>query len=238
MLFDYYGAACSGAAAAYPTIRVYLFSDSIVAFVEERHSTFIPGFISRLVDEWFADGLLPQGFIGYGTFVEHRSNYGKPIPNFFGTEIHGTALVDAAKLHKKKPLGARIFVSETAWQQLPENQALTLMRDKNDHLELFLHEGYEIVQSEDGGHKEILRESKRRYIFNCGHHWRCIDSCKPGRIYDHYVWSIASSAFMIGRTEFERIIRGITPTYEETDIELVVNAVNEVLEGYKPANQR
>ena len=66
-IFDYYGAAWVGAG-LYPSIKFYVISDSFLAFAKEEDSANFVGLISWVVNGWGADGLLPQCYIGYGTW--------------------------------------------------------------------------------------------------------------------------------------------------------------------------
>ena len=111
---DYYGAAFVAAAKA-PRAKVYLLSDSCLAFarVSEAHD-FIES-VSGTVVNWLADGLIPQCVIGYGSFVERKPFTDRQPPNFFGTQVTGTALPDAANfLNENKPPGSRILLTPAA----------------------------------------------------------------------------------------------------------------------------
>ena len=232
LLFDYYGTAWVGAG-LYPSIRTYLFSDSLVAFVEEKDISLIPDFIAWHVNQWSADGLLYQCFIGYGTFIEGRSNFGSPLRNFFGSEIHGTALVDAANIQKTKPLGARILMSQHSGKHLLNDQSFYIAKDKFDNLELFIQKSYEIVQGKDGN-KYTLHKSDKHYINNCYYYLSILCNQKRNRVFDHYVWSIASRVFKIGKIEFNKVIQRVDSKYTNRNIDVVIDAVDEILKGYKP----
>lgn len=236
-IFDYYGAALTGAS-QYPSVKVYLLSDTFLAFVNAEEMSLIPDFLAWLANQWGADGLLPQFFIGYGTFIEGRSNFGFPVRNFFGAEISGTALVDAANLQKNHPLGARIFISRSAVQHLPQDKSFYVVQDKHGNLELLLQKSYGIVQDEYGKLEYLLQESNSQYAYECYFYLLSLCRQKPGRVFDHYVWSIASRAFMIGQIKFNQLAQKVATRYENSNITEIVNAVDEVLGWYRPVQRK
>ena len=116
---DYFGAAFVAADEA-PKVQVYLLSDSCIAFAPASEVRNFLEFVSGTVVNWLADGLIPQCIIGYGSFVERRPFANRQPPNFFGTQITGTALPDAANFLKdNKPAGSRILLTPAAWARLP-----------------------------------------------------------------------------------------------------------------------
>ena len=237
LLFDYYGATWA-AAGLYPEIRTYLFSDSIVAFVKEKDVHHIPGFIIFVVSQWSADGLLYQCFLGHGTFFEGRTNYGRPIPNFFGTEIDGTALVDAVNLQKSKPLGARIIISESAEKNINQNSWSYVMKDKKGNLELFLRD--DVIYENDAELRRYLDPPMNRYKWNCHYYFSSIPKYRldSKRAFKHYIWSIASCLCKIGQPGyFDELIQERGSKYPGSDINLIKSSVDKVLRGYKPAQR-
>ena len=217
---DFYGAAYAGAA-MHPPVQVYLLSDSLLAFAKANDASRFVDFVSWVVLNWRADGLLPQSFIGYGTFVERKPVFGKQPPNFFGIQVAGTALTDAVDIQKKcskcKPLGSRILVSQSAEEKLPRSQSLHVVRDKQGNLELF------------------LETSDRDYLFDCLYYLLCLRTLEPSsRIFKHYVWSIASRAFKASHFIFDLAVQLASSRYADGDITTVTDAVKDVWQGYQP----
>jgi len=239
-IFDYYGAAWL-AADAYPSINVYLISDTLLAFAKAEDASNFVGFISWLTTGWSADGLLPQYFIGYGTFVEGRSNFGRPVQNFFGSEVQGTALVDAAKLQKKKPLGSRIFISNSAERYLPKDQgandskALQIQNNQQgEHETLKGHYlSFNVLQNKDENLEFIFHDDGRRSSYDF---YYLLRLCRRdrGRVFDHYVWSAASRAYRISKSEVDKMAKEAVSEYPDADIDGILNAINSVLARYKP----
>ena len=218
---DFYGAAYDEAA-MHPPVQVYLLSDSLLAFAKANDASRFVDFVARVVLNWRANGLLPQSFIGYGTFVERKPVFGKQPPNFFGVQVAGTALTDAVDIQKKyskcKPLGSRILVSQSAEEKLPRSQSFHVVWDKQGNLEL------------------LPETSDRDYLFDCLYYLLCLRTLKPSsRIFKHYVWSIASRAFKASHFIFDLAVELASSHYADGDITTVADAVEDVLQGYQPA---
>ena len=234
LIFDYYGATWI-AAGLYPEIRIYLFSDSIAAFVREEDVDVIWAFITYIVSHWSADGLLYQCFLGHGTFFEGRANFGRPVPNFFGAEIDGTALVDAASLQKNKPLGARTIISERANSHLQENNWCFVLEDRKGCLELFLRDN--VIYQDNEKLKTLLSPPKNRYEWNFHHYLNVIYGKRPPRkrAMKHHIWSIASCLRAIEKPEYlEEELQEAESRCSGIDISCIRASVNKILRGYKP----
>ena len=234
-LFDYCGAILCGAE-LYPSIRIYLFSDSVVAFVEEKDVCYIPSFLAWITSQWSSDALLYQCFVGYGTFIEGRANWGFPVRNFFGAEIHGTALVDAAKIEKSKPLGSRIIVSELARKHLPQDGSFIMVEDKSGYRELFLQEYHMLSRIKDEKQRMILDRSNRFHELNCFRY--LLEICKSGpntgRKFKHQLFSVASCAFKIGESKFNELLQKAAQNSIGIDINVIFDQVRKIVDGYKP----
>ena len=214
---DFYGAAFV-AAAKNPTVNAFFLSDTCMAFapVSEAHS-FIQ-FTSLAVSNWLADGLIPQCFIGYGSFVERKPDLGTRPSNFFGTQITGTALVDAANLQKNgKPLGSRILVSPSAQAHWPADQIARLRPDGEGNLEFF------------------LERHPRDDLFDCIYYLLCLREHEPGtRAFNHYVWSFASRASN-GKAIIPRVATDLASQYHSTShFETVIHEISQVMRNYSP----
>ena len=131
---DYYGAAYV-VAARHPSAKVYLLSDSFTAFAPAGDAAQFIEMIQSVIANWCADGLLPQCSIGYGTFVERKPKFGRIPNNFCGVQIAGTALVDAVKIQKKKPLGTRILMFPSALDKVENLPSVTLVNDFQGNVE-------------------------------------------------------------------------------------------------------
>ena len=212
---DYYGAALfySG---KYPKVKVYLISDSCLAFTKVEDSAEFAEFVSSVFFGWLADGLLPQCFIGYGTFVERRPDFGFSPKNFFGTQLAGTALVDAVNVEKEskpKPLGSRILLSISAQQNLPKN--LKIVRDAEGVLEF------------------LPARPMQFDLFDCIYYYMCASKLEPGtRVFGHYVHSIASRAMRCGTSILGTAYDLSKQHFKEGELEHVGNAVDSVLKNY------
>ena len=80
---DFYGAAFV-VAGRHPSTKVYLLSDSFIAFSPADDAAEFIETIQSAIANWRADGLIPQCSIGYGTFVERRPFLERTADNFFG----------------------------------------------------------------------------------------------------------------------------------------------------------
>ena len=218
---DYYGAAFVSASEN-PAVKVYLLSDTCVAFAPVCEASSFLNFVSSVFFRWLADGMLPQCFIGHGSFVERRPDFGPCPANFFGTQVTGTALVDAVDLQKEaKPLGSRILLTQSAWENLPNDQLTTVVMDKRSNLEFLPKRGMQFD------------------LFDCLYYLLCLRGLKlGGRVFDHYAWSYASRALRGGRGISVIAQKLATPCYGDSDIGKVLNAANAILEAYKPIQPR
>ena len=210
---DYYGAALVSSA-EHPAVKVYLLSDSCLAFSKVQDGSEFVDFVSTVFSKWLSDGMLPQCFIGYGTFVDRRPDFGFTPKNFFGTQLAGTSLVDAANIEKEsKPLGARIILSTSAWQKLPGH--LRIVKDGKGNLEL------------------LPPRPMQFDLFDCIYYSLCISSLKSGtRVFDHYVYSLASRAMRCGTSILGTAYNLSKQHLKEGELENVINAVDSVLNNY------
>ena len=173
---DYFGGAFT-AAYDYPKVSVYLLSDSCIATTPKEDDDDFWQFVSSIFSRWRSNGLIPQCSIGFGSFVERKAFHDRRPKNFFGTQISGTALSDAANHQKTaRAPGSRIIVSEKALHNWPN--------DKVDYLAF------------DGTHTEFLPTRPWTYcLFDCVYFLLCLREHEPdSRAFQHYVWSFASTA--------------------------------------------
>ena len=213
---DFYGAAYY-AASEHPLVRTYLLSDSYIAFAVADQADELVALIQFVISQWRSDGLMPRSSIGFGTFVERKPNFGGVPPNFFGVQIAGTALVDAANMHKSRPLGSRTLVSPAARQKLESISSARLAEDVKGTIEVFL-EPYPV-----------------HGLFDCLYYLLCLRDFRPGtHNFDHYVWSIASRAYAGGDILFQVAMNLCPPDYEEAMLNTICDAVWDVLRAYRP----
>lgn len=214
---DYYGGALF-AASQNPTVQVYMFSDSCFATTAaENLDGFIP-FISMILGVWLSNGLIPQCSVGYGSFVERKPTLAIRAPNFFGTQIAGTALADAANLLLKdeKPPGSRVLVSPSAWRRWPQDQRERIVRVGED--------------------KELLtRRPWTHCLFDCVYYLLCLREHKPDtRAFEHYAWSFASRVKGGGIQVGELSRRLMVPCYGDarSHLEAVIRRISAILKVY------
>ena len=213
---DFYGAAYI-AASENPSVRTYLLSDSFIAFAAADQADELVSLIQFVISNWRSDGLLPRSSIGFGTFVERKPTFGRIPPNFFGVQVAGTALVDAANMHKSKPPGSRILVSPAARQKLGSITSARMAEDAQGTTEVFL-EPYPV-----------------HGLFDCLYYLLCLRDFRPGtHNFDHYVWSIASRAYSGGDILFQEAMTLCPLGYEETMLNTICDAVWEVFRAYRP----
>ena len=218
---DFYGSAFVAAANA-PEVQVYLLSDSCIAFAPAGAAEEFVGFVARIVASWLADGLLPQCFIGYSSFVERKPFADIQPPNFFGTQITGTALTNAVKFQEiNKPLGSRILLTDSARSHWPTQ----------------LQAG--IIQDADGKYEFIPERPRPHFFFDCLYYLLCLREHKPDtRIFDHYVWSYASRA-MGGGVGIPKLAAELAAPYFEVSgeiaLEEIIDRIDRVLVGYESA---
>ena len=197
--------------------KTYLLSDTFTALALADQASELVALIDHAISNWCADGLLPRSSIGYGTFVQRKPTFGRVPPNFFGVQIVGTALVDAAEMHKSRPLGSRILVSPAARQKLESITSARMAEDAKGTTEIFLE-----------NHSKSASSECRYYLLNARHY-------EPGtHDFDHYVWSIASRAYAGGDTVLKETIEQCHTDYDEAMLNTIYNAVQEVLGAYRP----
>ena len=238
-LFDYYGGAWY-CASKYPSIIAYLFSDSFVAFLQEGDNHLVPEIISSIISHWSADALPYQCFVGFGTFTESRSNYGSPVRNFFGAEIHGTALVDAVAVAKTKPLGSRVFVSKTACKHLPDDENISTIHHKRNNqtsthvIELFPKEFDILSRPADGKQTMIRDKSGLFYERKC--HLHLLNLCKYisecGIRKKHDFHSVASCVMMIGHDKFIEMLNEFSPEVSTNHIQMIIDRTRDIVDDY------
>ena len=211
---DFYGAALF-AAKNNPKVQVFLLSDSCLAFAHRTHVSEFLAFANSTLGAWRADGMLPQCFIGFGSFAERRPFSHATPPNFFGTQVSGTALVDAVSVQKNKsPLGSRILVSELAAPNLPTN--VRVATDPNGNLELF------------------LDPAEHSSLFECIYYLLCLRSQVRGtRAYKHYVWSAASSIVDSDNVVLKVAQELVAPHFDERVLDSVLRSIVRVAKQYK-----
>ena len=216
---DFYGAAYL-AAAYHPSTKVYLLSDSFIAFAPAVDAAEFIQAVQSAVANWRADGLVPQCSIGYGTFVERRPEFAGIPDNFFGVQIAGTALVDAVAIQKQKPPGSRILISSSAENKLTNMPSVTLVNDPQGDVEMF------------------LERNPRSDLFDCLYYIMCLrdrqrDRQPDARIYQHYIWSIASRAVSGGDLLLRGAFNLCRPHWTEAELGAAYDAVQTILGGYQ-----
>ena len=174
--------------------------------------------------------------------IEGRTNFGRPIDNFYGLELHGTALVDVSKLQKKRPTGARIFISETAEKRLPKDQGPNI--SKSVQLKKNLEGGYEtlpghplsfdVLRDQCGNLEFFFHDDGIRSLHDCYYCLLCLSKPVDDRLFDHYIWTISSRTNRIGKSELIRLVNKVS--FDETDVDsdTILNAVSSVFDRYKP----
>ena len=212
---DFYGTALVSAAEN-PGINVYLFSDTCVAFAPSCEAAKFLNFVSSIFSRWLDDGMVPQGFVGYGSFVERKPELGQSPANFLGTQIAGTALINAADVQKTKPLGSRILVTQSAFDNLPIDQTAHIVLDGKGNLEFL---------PERGSQFDLL---------DCLYYLQYLRTLDPGtHVFDHYIWSYASRALRSGQGISE-IALNLTKAYIGNGrIQTIIDAVDGVLDAYQ-----
>ena len=211
---DYYGAAFVSAKAN-PNVQVYLLSDSCIAFAPKNQAGNLLNFMSTAVGNWVAEGMLPQCFIGYGSFAERRPLSELAPDNFFGVQITGTALVDAVNIQKKtKPLGSRMLISESATNHLPED--------------------FRLATDGQGNVEMLWDRPKQFHLHDCIYYLLCLRGQKPGtRAFGHYIWSAASRAFGGGDWVLSAARNLARPHFDERRFEEISGLMDHVLESYQ-----
>ena len=213
-LRDFYGAAYISACEN-PNIQVFLLSDSCLAFAPKEYADNFLIFASSLFGRWLADGMLPQCFLGFGSFVERRPDFGLRPANFLGTQVTGTALVDAANIQKNdRPLGSRIFVSPSALRNLPLSVQIVI--DGRGSLEL------------------LSNRPKQFCLFDCIYYLLCLRTQRPGtRAFKHFVWS-AASRIMSGGEGVLKIAQELArPLFDKGELNEILGSIRSVISSYE-----
>ena len=217
---DYYGGAFV-AAARNAKVKVYLLSDSCFAFASVDDTTDFAGFISYVFSAWLSDGLTPQCSVGYGSFVERIPFSGKRPPNFFGTQITGTAIADAVEvLEAPKPAGSRILLSESAWHHWPTLQGASLVSD--------------------GQFKEVIPQRHLGHLlFDCVYYLLCLREHRPRtRPFDHYVSSCASRARAAGIDLLPIAVSLVASHCPDARLREAVDQIDRTLQQYEPVTEQ
>ena len=214
---DYFGGALI-AASQYRGMSVYLVSDSCFATTPLENGDEFTRFVNLIVSRWFVNGLIPQCAIGYGSFVERQPFREQRPPNFFGTQVSGTALADAAGLLKRnKPFGARVLVSESARSHWPTN-----------HTDLIIPDGqsWEFVPT----------RSPAEHLQDCIYYLLCLRPHAPSsRAFQHYVWSFASRAVAARRGVARLAFELVRPLLPESCYGVALREVTRALKRYGSA---
>jgi hypothetical protein len=160
----------------------------------------------------------------YGSFVERSPEFGGVPSNFFGRQVVGTALVDAARIEKQKPFGARILVSPSAFQHWPETEK---------HLVIWLPK---VPKKEI----EYLPERPKQFdLFDCIYYLLCLrDHPEDTNSFRHYIWSIASRCARLGSDLGTVAAELVAKEYNnKANFETVLLRVNEVICIYRKAQK-
>ena len=218
---DYFG---GGLTASYmnPSVQVYLLSDSCMAFASSQNATAFVSFVTIIVSRWLSNGLIPQCSVGYGSFVERQPFLEHRPRNFFGTQIAGTALSNAANVLKVSDLfGARVLLSSEARQQWPADCTTR------------------VLPVEDGSTELFLDRPRQYYLFDCVYYLLCLrDHELDSRPFKHYVWSIASRAHA-GALAVRELAPVVRSAYGGAtgDLQTIIARIESVLEEvYGQAN--
>jgi hypothetical protein len=218
---DFYGWALYGAH-SHPEIRIFVLSDTCLAVSSSKHSDSLFTFASEYSDSLQGEGIVHQTYIGFGSFVERKPRFSIAPKNFLGTQVVGTAIVNAVELAKAQPLGSRILVSARALSKasLAVQESILCLAN---------------------GEREYLPQRAPQFdMFDCIYYCLCLrDYAQGSRVRDHYVWSIASRTARLG-SELAGIAVGLVaqsdPAFRSEEI---LSAVNEVLAQYQDAgNER
>ena len=211
---DYYGAAFVYAI-DHPHVKVYLLSDSCSAFAPAHEAIEFIDFVSAVYSEWLADGMLPQCFIGYGSFVERKPDLGPPPANFFGTQITGTALVDAVSVQKQnKSFGARILLSQSAREHLP--QSLRIVVDGSGNLEF------------------LPKRALQFDLLDCVYYLLCLrEHESDASPFQHYTHSFASRVVRSGDWIIDVAANLVAPYFADASIEDAITEIRSIVQAYE-----
>ena len=211
---DYYGGTLCAAIQS-PQVKVYLLSDSCIALASVNDTAAFVHFVVTATAAWMSNGLLPQCSVGYGSFVERDSHAGSRPPNFFGTQIVGTALIDAVEVMKRdRSFGSRILLSASAERRWPRDQRLLTV---------------------GSGHaREFLPGKPASHcLFECVYYLLCSREHQPGSAaFEHYVWS-AASRVKTADTDIRQIACTlVAPHCDVSHYQEATRRLDEVLSAY------
>ncbi len=215
---DFFGGAFVAARAS-PQVKVYLLSDSCLAFAPVNEGPQFVQFVSTIISRWLLNGLIPQSAIGYGSFVERNPFSDIKPANFFGVQVTGTALANAADFLKaKKPLGSRILLTTDAWSHWPSDHVGLIGLDGNGKREFF------------------LDRTSQQCLFDCVYYLLCLRDHKPdSRAFKHYIWSFASRAFR-GRVGIPKLATELAaPYFGDGSLKNIICKIDEVVKLYESA---
>jgi hypothetical protein len=212
---DFYGWALVGAH-RHPEIQVFVLSDTCLAASAREQCDSLFDFAAEYADSLQGDGILHQTYVGFGSFVERRPQFSIVPSNFLGTQVVGTAIVDAAELAKTHPLGSRILVSRNALAEASREVQESVLHLSNGECEY------------------LPKRAPQFDLFDCIYYCLCIrDHAQGSRVYQHYIWSIASRTARLG-SELAGIAVGlVTESDSAFHSEEVLSAMNEVLCKYQ-----
>ena len=219
---DFYGGALV-AADMNPKVKVYLLSDSCLAFAPVNEGPQFIQFVSTIISRWLLNGLIPQSAIGYGSFVERNPFSDIKPANFFGIQVTGTALANATdSLKANKPFGSRIFLTADAWSHWPSDHVGLIGVDGNGKREFF------------------LDRTSQQCLFDCVYYLLCLrEHEQDSRAFKHYTWSFASRAVR-GRVGIPQLAAKLAAPYyrdvdSDVDLETIMCKIDEVLKQYESA---
>ena len=155
-------------------------------------------------------------------------------PNFFGTQMAGTAVADAVNLLKGehieqdtekkereeecKPLGSRILLSPAAGSHWPRERA-------------------KLVVSDGRGNEFVPERSVSSCLFDCVYYLLCLRGHEPGsRPFGHYVWSFASRVRAAGNDAVPGVaIDLVARVCTDAHLRAAADAIKEALRSYERA---
>ncbi len=213
---DFYGAALVGAV-EWPAVKIFLLSDSFIAAAPAHAASDLIQMLDQVTNSWRASGMLPQIAIGYGTFAQRRPFREITPPNFIGVQIAGTSLVDAVNAHKKSPLGSRLLVSPSALAVIQQDPSVK-----------------SVVRDDQGSYEWFADRGPRRPVFDCVYYALCLRSHKRGsRIYQHYIWSMASRLQEIGEGHIRVVLHLVDAHCDEAKLKEIVQDVKTAFDAYQ-----
>jgi len=212
---DFYGWALVGAH-RHPGIQVFVLSDTCLAVSAREQCDSLFDFAAEYADSLQGDGILHQTYVGFGSFVERRPQFSIDPRNFLGTQVVGTAVVDAVELAKVRPLGSRILVSRNAFAEATE----TVQES--------------IVQLPNGECEYLPKRAPQYDLFDLIYYSLCLRGrAQDSRVYRHYIWSIASRTARLGSELSGIAVALVSESDSAFRSEEVLSAVNEVLCKYQ-----